>query len=134
MLQEQMLNALLFLKSTINHFGGISNIHITADLRISCRNAHARYAEAARQRKLQQDNETVKRAQREMEKSMSLAIEKDHQVKQFSDQQACASHAVANEKKKIDQKDKLISELISARNMDKVRYDNERKRTFGHFG
>ena len=127
LLDDGTLHALLFLKSAIGHLGGISNIPITTELRISCRNAHARYVEAARQRKMKEEEAVMKRAQQEIEKDITSAIDEDSKIKSLTAQHVCASTAVTEEKRNMDRKDKLIRDLINARDNDKENYEKALK-------
>ena len=55
-LSDDTLSSLLFLRNTIANFGGVSCIDVTPNMRLWCRNAHARYTDVMRERRRQAEN------------------------------------------------------------------------------
>ena len=130
LLHDETLDAILFIKSQITSVGGVENINVVPSLRVSCRNAHSKFLEAARLRQ----GEKIEKIEQQLTKSFSAALEHDKEMKTLIKNQSDALASVSEEKKKIDRKDRLIAELIAARDEDKeskVRESTQGKRNIG---
>ena len=122
-LHDETLHALLFVKSALSQYGDISNVPITRQLKLSCRNAHAKSVEAEKKKKLDREQDQFRKTKMAIEQAMKSTVANDPQINDLDGKRISASAALIEEKKKIDAKDKLINELMLAREKDKERYE-----------